>query len=135
MLKALASAERVKILKLLRIRGGVNVNDIATALQLLQSTVSSYIQMLDDTGLIRTESHRAKKGNQKIYHSSFDQVLVIFKEDTESLQAETIEVAMPLGSTRVAKCRHLAACVHQRGSLTFWMCRTLFLTPTDCTQD
>ena len=96
-LRALASEARVKILKLLHGKQGMNVNDIAAALQLPQSTVSSNIQLLEDAGLIRTHSLRAKKGNQKICQSTFDQVLFMFKEDTENLKANTIEVAMPLG--------------------------------------
>ena len=96
-LKALASEARIKVLKLLHLKGGMNVNDIAAALALPQSTISSNIQVLEDAGLIRTESQRAKKGNQKICHSTFDQVLVMFKEDTEKLRADAIEVAMPLG--------------------------------------
>ncbi len=96
-LKALASEARVKILKILHGKQGMNVNDIAAALDLPQSTVSSNIQMLEDAGLIRTQSQRAKKGNQKICSSTFDQVLFMFKEDTESLKANSIEVAMPLG--------------------------------------
>jgi predicted transcriptional regulator len=96
-LKALASEARIKVLKLLHLKGGMNVNDIAAALQLPQSTISSNIQVLEDAGLIRTESMRAKKGNQKICHSTFDQVLVMFKEDTEKLHADAIEVSMPLG--------------------------------------
>jgi predicted transcriptional regulator len=96
-LKALASEARVKVLKLLHLNGGMNVNDIAAALGLPQSTVSSNVQVLEDAGLIRTQSQRAKKGNQKICHSSFDQVLVMFKEDAENLHSDAIEVAMPLG--------------------------------------
>lgn len=96
-LKALASEARIKILKILHGKQGMNVNDIAAALALPQSTVSSNIQMLEEAGLIRTQLQRAKKGNQKICSSAFDQVLFMFKEDTESLKANAIEVAMPLG--------------------------------------
>ena len=73
-LKALASTVRVKVLKLLHTNGPMNVNDIASALDLPQSTVSSNIQILEDAGLIRTETQRARKGNQKICHTSFDEV-------------------------------------------------------------
>ena len=96
-LHAFASPARVKVLKLLHARGPMNVNDIAAALNLPQSTVSSNIQILEDAALIRTETQRAKKGNQKICHASFDQVLVMFKEDAPAANANTIEVAMPLG--------------------------------------
>ena len=96
-LKAFASTARVKVLKLLHTKGAMNVNDIASALDLPQSTISSNIQILEDAGLIRTETQRARKGNQKICHTSFDQVLVMFEDDTNALSANTIEVAMPLG--------------------------------------
>ena len=96
-LHAFASPARVKVLKLLHARGPMNVNDIAAALGLPQSTVSSNIQILEDAALIRTETQRAKKGNQKICHTAFDQVLVMFKEDVPAASADTIEVAMPLG--------------------------------------
>lgn len=96
-LKGLASPVRVKILKLLHVKGSLNVNDIAAALSLPQSTVSSNIQILEDAGLIRTETQKARKGNQKICQSTFDEVLVMFKEDITDLRTNSIEVAMPLG--------------------------------------
>jgi predicted transcriptional regulator len=96
-LKAFASAARVKVLKLLHTQGALNVNEIAQALDLPQSSVSANIQMLEDAGLIRTETQRAKKGNQKICHSLFDEVLVMFKDAPAQTNAHQIEVAMPLG--------------------------------------
>lgn len=96
-LKALASEVRVGILKLLHIEGAMNVNDIAAKLKQPQSTVSSNMQVLVDAGLVRTETQKARKGNQKICHSLFDEVLVMFKEDIRPLKSNAIEVAMPLG--------------------------------------
>lgn len=96
-LKALASEVRVAILKLLHIDGPMNVNDIAGKLKQPQSTVSSNMQTLVEAGLVRTETQKARKGNQKICHSLFDEVLVMFKEDIRPLRANAIEVAMPLG--------------------------------------
>jgi len=96
-IKGLASAIRVKILKLLHMEGPLNGNDIAERLGLPQSTVSTNLQILETAGLIRTETQKARKGNQKICHSTFDEVLVMFKEDIKPLRSNTIEVAMPLG--------------------------------------
>ena len=96
-LKALASEVRVAILKLLHVEGPKNVNDIAARLRQPQSTVSSNVQTLVEAGLVRTETHKARKGNQKICHSLFDEVLVMFKEDIRPLKSNAIEVAMPLG--------------------------------------
>ena len=96
-LKAFASPARVRVLKLLHLRGPMNVNEIAGALGLPQSSVSSNVQILEDAGLIRTETQRARKGNQKICHTLFDEVLVMFKEDVRAAGDKAIEVAMPLG--------------------------------------
>ncbi len=96
-LKAFASPARVKVLKLLHTKGAMNINDIARALDLPQSSVSSNVQILEDAGLIRTETQRARKGNQKICHTLFDEFLVMFKEDTAAANSDTVEVAMPLG--------------------------------------
>ncbi len=96
-LKAFSSPARVKVLKLLHTKGAMNINDIASALDLPQSSVSSNVQILEDAGLIRTETQRARKGNQKLCHTLFDEVLVMFKEDATAADSDTVEVAMPLG--------------------------------------
>lgn len=96
-LRGLASPVRISILKLLHMEGAMNGNDIATRLDLPQSTVSTNIQLLEAAGLIRTETRKARKGNQKICHSLFDEVLVMFKEDIARPPSTAIEVAMPLG--------------------------------------
>ncbi|MEO8683355.1 MAG: helix-turn-helix domain-containing protein [Devosia sp.] len=96
-LRGLASTIRVRILKLLHIHGPMNGNDIADKLALPQSTVSTNIQILEEAGLIRTETQKARKGNQKICHSTFDEVLVMFKEDISQQRSNGIEVSMPLG--------------------------------------
>jgi predicted transcriptional regulator len=96
-LKGLASPARVSILKLLHVRGPLNVNDLAAALNLPQSTVSTHVQVLEEAGLVRTEAQKARKGNQKICYSNFDEVLVVFKDDIRRLKSSDIEVSMPLG--------------------------------------
>ena len=96
-LKAFASPARVAVLKLLHTNGPMNVNEIASKLALPQSSVSANVQVLADAGLIRTETQRARKGNQKICHTLFDEVLVMFKKDQSATADTTIEVAMPLG--------------------------------------
>jgi predicted transcriptional regulator len=96
-LRGLASPVRVRILRHLHRKGGVNVNDIAEALGLPQSTVSSNLQVLEEAGLIRTETQKARKGHQKLCHSAFDEVLVMFRDDLDGSSANVIEVSMPIG--------------------------------------
>jgi predicted transcriptional regulator len=96
-LRGLSSPVRVKILKLLHRGVGINVNDIASAIGQPQSTVSSNLQILENAGLIRTETQKGRKGNQKLCFSTFDEVLVMFRNDVADASAHTIEVAMPIG--------------------------------------
>lgn len=96
-LHGLASPVRVRILRALHVSGGLNVNDIASRLELPQSTVSSNLQILEQAGLIRTETQKARKGNQKICRAIYDEVLVMFKEDVAATRPDVIEVAMPVG--------------------------------------
>ena len=96
-LKALASPVRVRILKLLHKKGPMNVNEIVDELALPQSTVSTNVQLLEDGGLIRTETQKARKGSQKICFAAAEEVLLVFKSDTRSTDADAIEVSMPIG--------------------------------------
>ncbi|MDR3496640.1 MAG: helix-turn-helix domain-containing protein [Ancalomicrobiaceae bacterium] len=96
-LKGLASPLRVQILKLLHLKGPMNVNDIASELSLPQSTVSINVQILEDGALIRTENQKARKGNQKICFATAEEVLVVVKSDKRELDTNAIEVAMPIG--------------------------------------
>ena len=96
-LKGLASPVRIGILKLLHEQGPQNINDIAEKLDLPQSTVSSNAALLEKAQLIRTELQKARKGNQKICHSTFDEVLIAFREDYEPHEGDGIEVSMPIG--------------------------------------
>jgi predicted transcriptional regulator len=64
--RGLASPVRVRILRLLRRRGPLNVNQISEALGMPQSTIATNVQILEESDLIVTETGRARKGQQKI---------------------------------------------------------------------
>jgi len=97
LIKGLASEVRIGILKLLRRAGAKNVNQIAESLGLPQSTVSINLKILEDCGLIHTESQRARKGSQKLCHSAFQEILISFSETAADAHDDMIEVSMPLG--------------------------------------
>ena len=96
-IKGLASEVRISILKLLRIGGPKNVNQIAEELRLPQSTVSTNLQILEDAGLINTESQKARKGSQKVCRSAFQEILISFNDPGAERREDLIEVSMPLG--------------------------------------
>jgi len=97
LIKGLASAVRVSILKLLGTTGPLNVNQIAEALSLPQSTVSSNLQILEDVGLVITRTANARKGSQKICESAFSELLVAFRDVPAQKSSSDIEVSMPIG--------------------------------------
>ncbi len=94
-LKALASEPRIQILALLREKT-LNINEISDTLKLPQSTVATHISILEEAGLILTESVKAKKGNQKLCSPSFHELLVQFPEK-QNTEKNSIEVEMPIG--------------------------------------
>ncbi len=94
-LKALASEPRIQMLDLLRERT-LNINEISDTLNLPQSTVATHISILEEAGLIVTESVKAKKGNQKLCRPAFREILVQFPEKQNN-EKNFIEVEMPIG--------------------------------------
>jgi predicted transcriptional regulator len=96
-LKGLASGIRVSILKLLHAEGRLNVNEISRALSLPQSTVATNVQTLEEAGLIRTETVKAKKGHQKICSARYDEIILRFETAPAKPDSNLVEVAMPLG--------------------------------------
>lgn len=96
-LKGLASPIRVRVLKLLHLKGPLNVNEISHLLQLPQSTVATNIQVLEEAELISTETVKAKKGHQKICSARFDEIVVRFEGFEPRRKDDFIEVSMPLG--------------------------------------
>ncbi len=96
-LKGLSSPIRISILRLLHSNGPMNVNEISKALKLPQSTIATNIQVLDDADLIRTETIKASKGQQKICSARYDEVFIRLDGHSAQQQDRTVEVAMPLG--------------------------------------
>ncbi len=95
-LNALASEPRLAILELLS-NCKLNVNDIAKALNLPQSTVSTNIKILEEAGLIMVEVAAGKKGSQKLCSVPYDEVVVQLPGIKKEVAQNIIEVAMPLG--------------------------------------
>ena len=65
---------------------------VADLLELPQSTVSSNLQILEEAGVIKTETQKARKGNQKICRAVFDEVKVKRPKGTRAGSKETYVV-------------------------------------------
>ncbi len=95
-LKALASEPRLEILALLK-KQALNINEIAEKLELPQSTVATHISILENSGLIETNSIKARKGTQKLCYPAFQNGLLIKFPEEEAETENCVEIEMPLG--------------------------------------
>lgn len=106
--RALGSPVRIRILKLLRRRGPLNVNRISEELSLPQSTVATNIQVLEEAELVLTELSKGRKGQQKICRARFDEIIIALDTEPARRNKNVIEVEMPLGL--YTSCRVSAPC-------------------------
>jgi predicted transcriptional regulator len=95
LLKALSSETRLAILAYLGERT-VNVNEIATALQIAPSSATTHIQILEKADLIRTEVIPATHGLQKLCARTYDDVHIRL-ERVNSNSENSFTVSMPVG--------------------------------------
>lgn len=95
-LQALASDARLSILEVLKDQT-LNVNEIATRLNVPQSNISTNIKILEEAGLIDVVSAPGKKGSQKLCSVPYDEVVVQLPGIRKEVAQNIIEVAMPIG--------------------------------------
>ncbi|MCZ7554462.1 MAG: helix-turn-helix domain-containing protein [Anaerolineales bacterium] len=95
-LKTLASDRRLEILRYL---GGnsCSVNEIAEALDMPPSTATMHINMLEKSGLIRTELKPASRGLQKICARAYDRVLIVLPSGERPVE-NSVDISMPVGA-------------------------------------
>ena len=89
--KALGSNVRVEIIKILRENNGMNMNDLANALNITNGALTGHIKKLEDCGLISISSESAGHGNQKICSVHLDKILIDLdsqEEDANVYQTE-----------------------------------------------
>jgi predicted transcriptional regulator len=55
------------------------------------------MQILEEAGLVLTESQKARKGSQKICRAPYDEILVMFKDASAPAAKGAIDVSMPIG--------------------------------------
>lgn len=95
--RALDSELRRKILTLLG-KGKLNVNQIAEALGIPQSTCTVNVQILEKSGLIVSEQQAAAtKGSQKLCSVAYEEIVIPLKELSRAENENIIVTEMPLG--------------------------------------
>ena len=74
--KTLGSDVRMRIVELLSERGEMNMNEIASALELTNGALTAHIRRLEECGIIHTVTECTGHGNQKRCSMKVDQILV-----------------------------------------------------------
>jgi predicted transcriptional regulator len=96
LLRALASEVRVRILELLQ-NQELNVTEIARRIGIPQSTATTSILQLEDSGFIESHTANGVKGGQKVCSARYKEILITFNPSLVPEDNDKIEVEMPVG--------------------------------------
>lgn len=93
--KALGSEIRIEIVKLLLINKEMNMNEIATSLNLTNGAVTSHIKKMEECGLIKIDSDSDGHGNQKMCSMNLDKILIDI--EIPQVESKTYETSVRVG--------------------------------------
>lgn len=93
--KALGSEIRISIIKLLLKNKGMNMNELASSLNITNGALTSHIKKLEDSGIVTIVSESAGHGNQKKCMVHLDKILV--ELDTQEHQKNIYETEIKIG--------------------------------------
>lgn len=90
--KALGSDVRVEILNLLLENGNMNMNELASRLNITNGALTSHIKKLESCGLITTSNESAGHGNEKICSIHLDKILIDLEKQADFQNIYNIEL-------------------------------------------
>lgn len=93
--KALGSDVRITIIKLLLKNKGMNMNELATSLNITNGALTSHIKKLEDCGIVSIVNESAGHGNQKKCMVYLDKILIEF--ETEEYRKNIYETEIRVG--------------------------------------
>jgi len=94
--KALSTPLRIKMLHVLR-HQAMNIQNLARELDILTSTCTMNIQVLERAGLVKTEMVPAVRGSQKMCKLIYSEVVLPLVEEEEEKNENIIVINMPIG--------------------------------------
>lgn len=92
--KTLGSDIRVEIIKILMENKGMNMNELASALNITNGALTGHIKKLEDCGLITVSNEAAGHGNQKKCSVHLDKILIDVEpeEENKNIYQTTLKV-------------------------------------------
>ena len=91
--KALGSELRIKIIQLLLESNGMNMNELASKLNITNGALTSHIKKLEDSGIVTISNRPTGHGNQKWCSVHLDKILVeIYPKDEKNVWETNIKI-------------------------------------------
>lgn len=95
--KTLGSDVRMRIIELLSEHGEMNMNELASALELTNGALTAHIKRLEDCGIIKTVSEYTGHGNQKKCSMKINQLLLSVSQAEEAKDIRVFETEVRVG--------------------------------------
>ncbi len=95
--KALGSEIRVNIIKTLLNNQEMNMNELATSLNITNGAVTSHVKKLEDCGIVQVYSRNTGHGNEKVCRVKLDKVLVEIIEEKQLEQKNIYDTEVNVG--------------------------------------
>ncbi|MBE5861149.1 MAG: winged helix-turn-helix transcriptional regulator [Butyrivibrio sp.] len=92
--KALGSEIRIEIIKILLEENGMNMNELASRLNITNGALTSHVRKLEECGVITVSNETSGHGNQKICSVHLDKILIDVQDETrdEDIYTTAIKV-------------------------------------------
>ncbi len=96
--KALGSDIRVEIIKILLNESGMNMNELASRLNITNGALTSHIKKLEECGIVTVSSEASGHGNQKVCSVHLDKILVEIQDKPQNENIYTTDIKIGLFS-------------------------------------
>ncbi|MDF2834463.1 MAG: ArsR family transcriptional regulator [Paenibacillus sp.] len=96
-LECFSSPTRVRIIELLGTEP-MNIKSLSEALDIKSPIVTRHIHMLEEAGIVRSESVAGKRGMQKICHLELSHATLRFRRNPAQMERSRYFVSLPVGA-------------------------------------
>ena len=96
--KALGSDIRVEIVKILLNESSMNMNELASRLNITNGALTSHIKKLEECGVVTVSSEASGHGNQKVCSVHLDKILIELQDKPQNENIYTTDIKVGLFS-------------------------------------
>ena len=96
--KALGSEVRIEIVRILLENNGMNMNELASRLNITNGALTSHIRKLEECGVVTVAGETSGHGNQKICSVHLDKILIELQDQQKNENVYTTSIKVGLFS-------------------------------------